>query len=289
MTVPTENVRKKEETMARTPLHGRQAPRPRMNAGIDANEAAHGTTNWTQGKLYGSDRVALFGQRADSDLWIEIIEGASVAFIITKMRDAGEQGERVVKKVTTNIRQTDPDADRLARSLGMPGAGYAIEIGEGLLGSRPAPRGRQAPSPNPSRARENTGRPLPRPPMRARETDEREFSMNYGQLPPFEQFMRDIRRPDPDHSGRAYWPKGEKYSMELVTPPEIELAEAFGLEEFRAERARTGRNTSVRGFRDNEKAIYEFLEYLSDRWDNGDDFAGDLASGIMTSLGYEWI
>jgi hypothetical protein len=33
VTVSTENVRKKEETMARTPLHGRQAPRPRMNAG----------------------------------------------------------------------------------------------------------------------------------------------------------------------------------------------------------------------------------------------------------------
>jgi len=133
---------------------------------------AHGTTTWTQGKLYGSDRVALFGQRADSDLWIEIIEGAGVAFIITKMRDAGEQGERVVKKVTTNIRQIDPDADRLARSLGMPGAGYAIEIGEGLLGSRPAPRGRQAPSPNPSRARESARRPLPRRPLRAREGDE---------------------------------------------------------------------------------------------------------------------
>ena len=79
------------------------------------------------------------------------------------------------------------------------------------------------------------------------------------------------------------------YSMELVTPPEIELAEAFGLREFKAERARTGRNTAVRGFKDNEKAIYEFLEYLSDRWNNGDEFAGDLASGIMTSLGYEWI
>ena len=33
VTVPTENVRKKEKTMAKTPLHGRQAPRPRMNAG----------------------------------------------------------------------------------------------------------------------------------------------------------------------------------------------------------------------------------------------------------------
>lgn len=32
--------------------------------------------------------------------------------------------------------QHDPKADQLARSLGMPGAGYAIEIGERLLTTR---------------------------------------------------------------------------------------------------------------------------------------------------------
>lgn len=93
---------------------------------------------WTPGKLYGSNALVLFGQRPDPDskFWVEITEGSSVLFIITKMRDAGEQGERVVKTVTTNIRQIDPKADQLARSLGMPGAGYAIEIGERLLTTR---------------------------------------------------------------------------------------------------------------------------------------------------------
>lgn len=122
-----------------------------------------------------------------------------------------------------------------------------------------------------------------------RERNDRPISLTYGTLPPFEEFERDIRRPNPDHPGQAYWPPGTLYPMELVTPPEIELAESFGLQEFEAERARTGRNSNVRGFQDNERAIYEFLEYLSERYENGDEVAGDLALVIMTTLGYEWI
>jgi hypothetical protein len=91
---------------------------------------------WKQGRLHGSNAVVLFGERPDSRYWVEIMEGDTVAFIITKMRDAGEEGERVSKAVTTNVWQSDPDADHLARSLGMPGAGYAIEIGERLLRAR---------------------------------------------------------------------------------------------------------------------------------------------------------
>jgi hypothetical protein len=114
--------------------------------------------------------------------------------------------------------------------------------------------------------------------------------MTYGTLPPFEKFERDIRRPNPDNSdGSAYWPAGTLYPMELVDNHEIELAETFGLEEFEAERQLTGRNTRVRGFRDNERAMYEFIEFLTDRWNNGDEQAGDLASSIMMTLGYEWI
>ena len=91
---------------------------------------------WKRGTLHGSNAVVLFGERPNSRYWIEITRGSSVAFIITKMRDAGEKGERVVKTVTTNVRQIDPDADHLARSLGMRGAGYAIEIGERMLKGR---------------------------------------------------------------------------------------------------------------------------------------------------------
>lgn len=139
-----------------------------------------------------------------------------------------------------------------------------------------------------SEAPRRGAREVPR--MRARDDDWRKYSMTYGELPPFEKFEQDIRRPSPDNSdGSAYWPEGTLYPMELVSAHEIELAETFGLEEFRAERQITGRNTRVRGFKDNERAIYEFLEFLVDRFNNGDEEAGDLASSIMYTLGYEWI
>lgn len=118
---------------------------------------------------------------------------------------------------------------------------------------------------------------------------DRPISMTYGQLPPFEQFEQDIRRPDPDNKGRPYWPDFTLYPMELVGAREIELAERFGLDEFRAERSRTGRNSRVRGFQGDQQAIYDFLGYLVEQLNDGDDEAGDLASSIMTTLGYEWI
>lgn len=128
---------------------------------------------------------------------------------------------------------------------------------------------------------------------RMREGDDwRKYSMTYGQLPPFERFSRDIStRTDPESSdGRVYWPKGTVYPMELVGSHEIELAEGYGgLEEFEPERRRTGRHSGVRGFQGNERQIYGFLGYLVDCFNDGDDEAGDLASSIMTTLGYEWI
>lgn len=117
--------------------------------------------------------------------------------------------------------------------------------------------------------------------------DDGPISMTYGELPSFKEFERDIRRLDPDHSDGAYWPAGTLYPMELVVRGEIELAENFGgLEEFEAERNRTGRNTRVRGFRGDEKHIYDFIEYLIEQ---GDEEATNLASSIMMTLGYEWI
>lgn len=121
-----------------------------------------------------------------------------------------------------------------------------------------------------------------------RRQEDRPISMTYGVLPPFEEFERDIRRNDPN-TGEPYLAPGDSFKMELVDNHEIELAESFGLEEFEAERQRTGRNTSVRGFKDNERAMYEFIEFLADRWNNGDEAAGELASTIMYTLGYEWI
>lgn len=119
---------------------------------------------------------------------------------------------------------------------------------------------------------------------------DRKYSMTYGQVPPFEQFEHDVRtRIDPDYD-RPYWPEGTAYPMELVEQHEIELAETFGLTEFETERQRNRTNTRVRGFKESDpRVIYEFVEFLADRWNNGDELAGDLASSIMYTLGYEWI
>jgi hypothetical protein len=123
--------------------------------------------------------------------------------------------------------------------------------------------------------------------QRSREVREREYSMTYGELPPFEQFKHDVRtRIDPDRNGRVpYWPKGTTYPMELVGKHEIELAQEYGgLNEFD-----TSRPGYAFGFRGDEQAIYDFIRFLKEKWDEGDEEAGDLASSIMTTLGYEWI
>lgn len=125
--------------------------------------------------------------------------------------------------------------------------------------------------------------------MRAPDRD-RPIGMTYGTVPPFKKFERDIRRPNPDQTdGGAYWPSGTLYPMELVDEHEIELAEDYGLDEFEADRRRTGQNSRVRGFKGSEHDIHGFVRYLSEKFDEGDEEAGNLASSIMTTLGYEWI
>lgn len=116
---------------------------------------------------------------------------------------------------------------------------------------------------------------------------DRPISMTYGTIPPFEEFERDIRRPNPDESdGSPYWPPGTLYPMELVNSDEIECAEAFG--EFEEFSGKYGK----RGFRGDERQIYDFLEYLAEQDDflSGEEGSpGDLGSSIMTTLGYEWV
>jgi hypothetical protein len=92
---------------------------------------------WKAGKLYGGSpgsSPVLFAQHSGSpNVWVEVMEGSGVRFIITKMRDAGEKGEKVVKTLTTNIAQIDPEHDRKAREMGLPGAGYAMELAMKML------------------------------------------------------------------------------------------------------------------------------------------------------------
>lgn len=114
----------------------------------------------------------------------------------------------------------------------------------------------------------------------------RSYSMTYGTLPPFEQFIQDIRRPDPDSSGgdEPYWPEGTTYPMELVDSHEVDLVVEYdGLDPF------DSRYSHKYGFQGDERAIYGLLEFLANKWNEGDEAAGDLASSIMTTLGYEWI
>lgn len=54
--------------------------------------------------------------------------------------------------------------------------------------------------------------------------------------------------------------------------------------------ARTVRNTILEGggsFSADE--IYKALKQLVDRWEKGDDNAGDIASSILSTLKFEWI
>ena len=37
------------------------------------------------------------------------------------------------------------------------------------------------------------------------------------------------------------------------------------------------------------KELYTIIKKLKTAWENGDDNAGDIASGILSTLDYEWI
>ena len=112
--------------------------------------------------------------------------------------------------------------------------------------------------------------------------------MTYGQVPSFKEFERDVHtRIDPESSdGSVYWTPGTLYPMELVNSREIELAEEFGeLEEFRGAYGK-------RGFRGDERQIYDFVKFLMDQedaYEGEEDSPGSLASSIMYTLGYEWV
>lgn len=113
----------------------------------------------------------------------------------------------------------------------------------------------------------------------------RSYSMTYGTLPSFDRFIVDIRRPDPDYEdGRPYWPESTTYRMELVDSHEVDLANEFG-----GLRSFSSRYSHKVGFKGDDRSIYDFLTFLIDKWNDGDEAAGDLASSIMTTLGYEWI
>lgn len=62
-------------------------------------------------------------------------------------------------------------------------------------------------------------------------------------------------------------------------------------------RAQGGKRYRISNVRDVEDAdgeytdveLYKYLRELVERWENGDDAAGDLASSILSTLNAEWI
>lgn len=111
------------------------------------------------------------------------------------------------------------------------------------------------------------------------------IGMTYGSLPDYRDFKHDIRRKNPEDD-KPYWPKGVDFPIELVDAEEIELARDYGdLIEFG-----TSRPGYAIGFRGDESALYSFLAYLKEEFEeNENEAAGNLASSIMYALGYEWI
>lgn len=98
------------------------------------------TTKWSSGLDSGGHRVLYlqFNPPPTSGaVWVEVTRGSSVAYIIRKYRDTSEGNERLARLLTTNVTATvNSPRGALAVELGMPGAGYAMEIAERLMPKR---------------------------------------------------------------------------------------------------------------------------------------------------------
>lgn len=88
-------------------------------------------------------------------------------------------------------------------------------------------------------------------------------SMTYGTLPEWEEFSAKFEKVAADG-----------YDYELKGSDEA-VANSLGIES--------------KGEDLNAEEVYDLLQALAEAWHNGDDGAGDLASGILQTLDYEWI
>lgn len=104
-------------------------------AGRSAGRSAGAAVvKWSSVVPYGETQPMLVGEKEGSRFWVEVFRGSSVAYIVRKMSENSRGGERVVREVTTNTGHVY-EGDR-GRALGIPGAGYAMEIGERLLSGK---------------------------------------------------------------------------------------------------------------------------------------------------------
>jgi hypothetical protein len=98
-------------------------------------------------------------------------------------------------------------------------------------------------------------------------------TLTYGELPKANAFIKHVQTSiDPDED-KPFLPKGKKYPYTLKGS-DAEVAGEVGIP--------TRANLNV-------KDLYKVIKKLVDAWNDGNDDAGDLASGIMFTLGYEWI
>jgi hypothetical protein len=87
-------------------------------------------------------------------------------------------------------------------------------------------------------------------------------SMTYGEIPSFSDFKRHFRKE-----------VGETYNYNL-----------------KGSDARTAKSAGIPVSGDfTDKELYAIVKKLINAWEDGDNNAGDLASGIMITLDYEWI
>ena len=97
--------------------------------------------------------------------------------------------------------------------------------------------------------------------------------LNYGELPKINDFIKHVQTAiDPDED-KPFLPKGKKYPYTLKGS-DAAVADDAGIP--------TRANLNV-------KDLYKTIQKLVDAWEGGNDDAGDLASSMMFTLGYEWV
>lgn len=90
-------------------------------------------------------------------------------------------------------------------------------------------------------------------------------AMTYGVLPEIEEFEDAFAEKQLDEGGYSYDLRGE----------DADAAEAAGIDTQASDL--------------DAHALYEVIEKLTAAWEEGNDAAGDLAAGFLSTLGFEWI
>lgn len=88
-------------------------------------------------------------------------------------------------------------------------------------------------------------------------------SMTYGTMPSWAAFIKQY-----DHEM-----EGDRFQLHLKGS-DARTVEAYGLD---SETALTARDT------------FDYIEVLRIGWEKGDDNAGDIASSMLSTLGFEWV